>query len=526
VIKLILRFGLFYFLTFSFYSFGTQTDSSISINIEPQLEKNISTLKLTRLLLPVPQQFISNDATLQLSAGIDQIKAKFSIVNIWPSIKQADTKKVDNVVNTNYIRLLLIDVEQQTLSSNNLTLYWHNNQANQITLTDEAYLNQADINLIFPTPNWLAQALLLHPEYNQADHDWYIEPQKKYAYYFTNQDLLSQRGYPSNKAAQWLYDRPQAIFQLFIMSGEWQWLTKGKKLSTFYQQHIDDEGLFTLKKSFDIKYSMPKGLLYDYLLSGSSDAKIALKKTYQASLGWDENYNSRRGFWTERNQAAALNTAISYWEASNDEAALVRINSIIDATVEMTFNPQNDWPLRGCPQHSFKSHEGWGDNSPACSPWMMALLGDALWRFYKLTDDKRSAALIDAFGDFILNHGLFYGNKRVKNIVIPKYIVSIENPEQEELNQWTDPQHACDVAALLGKSTYIKEVSGRDGFMVKTLFSALLEQCQTTYVRLKKEQNKNSIKSYWTLKPARRFGWIYSTTSDLPWLNTLLEAKY
>lgn len=526
MIKLIFRFGLFYFLVLSLNSFSAQTDSLINIELEPLIVKKISTMKLTRLLLPVPKNLISNDATLQLTAGIEKVNTKFSIVNAWPNTKQDVIKKIDKVSSANYIRLLLIEIDQQTLPSTSITLYWRNHQKNQLTLTNGVYINQADATLIFPTQSWLAQALLLHPEYNQDNHDWYIEPQKKYAYYFTNQDLLSKKGYPLNRAAQWLYDRPQAIFQLYIMSGEPHWLTKGNRLSSFYQQHIDEEGLFTLKKRFDVKYSMPKGLLYDFLLSGSSQAKNALKKIYQASLAWDENYSSRRGFWTERNQAAALNTAVSYWEVSNDEAALVRINNIIDATVEMTFNPQNDWQLRGCPQHSFKSHEGWGDNSPACSPWMMALLGDALWRFYRLTNDKRAAALIDAFGDFILNYGLFYGNKRVKNIVIPKYIVAIENPEQEELNQWTDPQHACDVAALLGKSAYIKEASGRDGFMVKTLFSALLEQCQESYVKLKKEINKKQNKPYWPLKPPRRFAWMYSTTSDLPWLNNLLGAQF
>ncbi|AAZ25529.1 hypothetical protein CPS_4993 [Colwellia psychrerythraea 34H] len=47
---------------------------------------------------------------------------------------------------------------------------------------------------------------------------------------------------------------------------------------------------------------------------------------------------------------------------------------------------------------------------------MMALLGDALWRFYQLTGDKRSVALIDAFGDFVFNYGLFYGDKQVKTL--------------------------------------------------------------------------------------------------------------
>ena len=508
----------------SFGGFGAQTESMVNIELEPLIAKQISTTKYTHLLLPIPQQLISSDATLQLTAGSDKAKAKFSIVNVWPKIKPDSIKTANTVSRANHIRLLLIEVKQQNLPSKTLTLYWRNYQKNQ--LIHRTYLNHKDATLIFPTQNWLAQALLLHPEYNQQEHEWYIEPQKKYANYLTNQDLLNKRGYPPTKAAQWLYDRPQAIFQLFIMSGEQQWLTQAKRLSSFYQQHIDEGGLFTLKKRFDAKYLMPRGLLYDFLLSGNSQAKSALKRIYQSSLAWDENYSSRRGFWTERNQAAALNTAISYWEATNDDAALKRINNIIDATVEMTFYPKNNWLLRGCPQHSFKSHEGWGDNSPACSPWMMALLGDSLWRFYQLTNDKRAAALLDAFGDFILNHGIFYGNKRVQNIVIPKYIVSIENAEQEELNQWSDPQHACDVAGLLGKSVYIKNKSGNDSFLIHSLFTTLIEQCQQSYVRLKKEKKNKQNKPYWFLKPPRRFAWMYSTTSDLPWLNNSVGTQY
>jgi len=520
------RFSILLWISFcSIQSFAVDDGSSIPLDFSLALKQQIATTDKIQVLLPVPNNIITIDANIQISInGKTPITAQFFVVNTWPKIPKGtkgnnDASKPSAI--THYVRLLLIELDKQFVSLSALTLSWHNSK--KAKLSKISNLNQVEVSLIYPSQNWLAQSLLLHPEYSQKEHQWYVEPQKKYAEYFTNQALLTQNGYPPEKAAQWLYDRPQAIYQLFIMTGDKKWLTAANELSTFYQQHLDEEGQFTLKNRFDAKYLMPKGLLYDYFLSGSYQAKYALEKIFKASLEWDEEYSSRRGFWTERNQAAALNTAVSYWEVSHDEMALTRINNIIDATVEMTFSPKNDWQLVGCPQHSFKSHEGWGDNSPACSPWMMALLGDALWRFYQLTGDKRAAALIDAFGDFILNYGLFYGDKRVKNIVIPKYIVSIENPEQEELNQWTNPQHACDAAALLGKSAYIKAQSGSDNFMVKTLFSALLEQCQQRYVQLKKEKNK---KPYWLLKPARRFAWVYSSTSDLPWLNSQLNTAY
>ena len=489
-----------------------------NIEFEVQFNKKVSDEGFFFLLLPVPQQLLSLNSQFFLTESNIPIKANFKVLNTWPTMKSEQ-----------FIRLLSVEVSSlqfssKILSPRQLTLSWKTTDkpmsVHQINAT-KSDLSQ----LVHPAMPWLKESVLLHPA-QSVDNDWYIEPQKKYAHYVTNQSLLTNNGYPTSNASQWLYDRPQAIYQLYLMSGEKEWLGKANELADFYISNIDERGMFMLKKSFDPKLLMPRGVLYRYLLSGNFEAKHALQRMFERSLDWDETYTLRRGFWTERNQAAALNVAVSYWELSNDETALKRINDIIDATVAMTFNPSNDWSLRGCPQHSFKSHEGWGDNTPACSPWMMALLGDALWRFYQLTDDVRAASLIDAFGDFVINHGIYYGNARVKNIVIPKYIVSINNPKQEELNQWTDPQHACDVGALLGKSAYIKQKNNQDNFLVKTLFNALLEQCAGIYTRLKKAENSKHEKNYWVLKPPRRFGWMYSTTSDLPWLKSSLLNDY
>jgi len=461
------------------------------------------------LLLPVPNHVMTSNSKISLKENNSVLSAKYSVENYWPSLSEGK-----------FIRVLLITLDSSLSKKVSLTISWS-------VADKELPVNYSSVFpmgiLVYPSINWLEQSLLLHPKSEGLNKKWYLEPQKKHAHYVTNKELLAQNGYLPDAAGQWLYDRPQAIYQLFIMSGEKEWLYKAHELSDFYMKHIDEKGQFTLTKRFDPKYIMPKGLFYRYLLTGDKLAKQTLARLYESSLNWDESYNINRGFWTERNQAAALNAAITYWEVSGSKEALDRANLIIDATVKMTFEPDNNWSLRGCPQHSYNSHEGNGDYSPACSPWMMALLGDALWRFYLLTGDIKSASLIDAFGDFILNYGLFYGDKRVGNIVIPKYIVSIENPEQEELNQWTSPQHACDVAGLIGKSVFLKDIAGTDSFVHKMLFTSLLEQCQASYTQLKKLNRENKSKLYWVLKPVRRFSWVYSTTSDLPWLNDLFS---
>ncbi len=510
MLKVIFAAVYILFCCFSNYAFGTESSVTFIVAKGDISSLNNTEQQSATLLLPIPNQHIALNSDFLLTADKKPIKASFKVLNAWPTLQHKQ-----------FIRLLSIDVNAVTDFSKPITLSW--TEADKALPVQESNLGHRQVSqLVYPAKLWLLQSVLLHP-FEAIDSDWYVEPQKKYAYYVTDQALLEKNGYPAHKVSQWLYDRPQAIYQLYLMSGEQEWLEKANRLADFYVSNIDENGIFILKKSFDPKLLMPKGVLYRYLLSGDVAAKKALQRMFRRSLDWDESYSLGRGFWTERNQAAALNVAVSYWELTSDASALQRINNIIDATVKMTFVPENDWPLRGCPQHGFKSHEGWGDNSPACSPWMMALLADALWRFYLLTEDKRAAALIDAFGDFILNHGIYYGNEKAKNIVIPKYIVSMENAKQEKLNQWADPQHACDVAALLGKSAYIKQKNNQDGFLVKTLFRALLEQCQGSYTRLKSQQKNKRDSSYWKLKPPRRFGWMYSTTSDLPWLaNDLL----
>jgi len=514
MLKLVLIGVYIVFFVFSIDSFSAENN----ITFDAPIINNTASEGSLFLLLPIPNQRVSLNNEFFLRANNQSIEATYRIINTWSTVK-----------NEKFIRVLSIEVNanhsfSKLIPKQQLTLSWE--------LSDKAYafrggnaVGNIKSHLVYPSKSWLVQSILLHPN-NAIDQDWYTEPQKKYANYVTNQALLTEKNYPPHKSSQWLYDRPQAIYQLFLMTEESAWLNIANDLADFYIGNIDESGVFVLKKSFDPKLLMPKGVLYRYLLSGDFEAKQALRRMFERSFDWDESYSLRRGFWTERNQAAALNVAVSYWELTSDVKALKRINDIIDATVKMTFYPENDWPLRGCPQHGFKSHEGWGDDSPACSPWMMALLADSLWRFYQLTEDKRAASLIDAFGDFVLNYGIYYGDKRVKNIVIPKYIVSLDNPEQEELNQWTDPQHACDVAALLGKSAYIKRKKNQDDFLVKTLFNALLEQCQGSYIRLKHQQKNKRDNSYWILKPPRRFGWMYSTTSDLPWLEKELLGNF
>ncbi|GHE89475.1 hypothetical protein [Thalassotalea profundi] len=461
-------------------------------------------------VLPVPNNKIPLQSEIIITVNGIKLNNKATALTQWTNDNQAT-----------FIRLLQINVNKQNDQNpkENITykLQW---LPAKKEINTQIIKNKSLPHLVYPSAQWLAESILLHPKITQLDTSWYTSPKTLYANFVTNDLLLKQNKYPPTRASQWLFDRPRSIFQLFILTGDTKWLKEGSKLVHFYLENLDETGKFKLKENFDLKYLMPNGLLYFYLLTGDNRIKPVLKAFFEQSLNWQATYKSNYQFWTERHQAAALNIAIAYWEISGSPQAKNRIDEIIDATVQMTFSPRNEWKIIGCPQHTYKSHEGKAGNSPVCSPWMMALLGDGLWRYYRLTHDKRSAALLNAFGDFMPNYGIHFADKKLKNKVLPLYLASMDNKLLEIKNQWIDDQHVCDIAGLIGKSLYIKKKVNEDVFLLNELFNVFIQQCKDI-----NKKYKHAKKGYLPIIPPRRFGWTYSTTSDLPWLVYWLDKK-
>jgi hypothetical protein len=462
------------------------------------------------VILPVPNLEIALKSELSLLANNEKIDSDITVLNTW-----------HNNESSKYIRLLSINISnykntEPAPHSTIFSLKWtHDKKAlpvKNLPLNTKTYL-------VYPSKSWLAESVLLHPRRNYTDNSWYTQPQSLYANFVINEALLSDKGYPKSKYSQWLFDRPRAIYQLYILTEDPKWLIEGTKLAKFYLANIDDTGQFKLQDNYDLKYLMPNGLLYYYLLTGDKEVISVLKIFYDRALSWNPIYDGEHRFWTERHQAAALNIAIAYWEVTGSIEAKNRIDEIIEATVQMVFNPRENWQLRGCPQHTYKSHEGKAGDSPVCSPWMMALLSDGLWRYYRLSDDKKSAALLNAFGDFMPHYGIHFADDRLKNMVLPLYLSSMDNKLLQIKNQWTDGQHSCDVAGLIGKSLYIKKKTTEDTYILQELFNVFVQQCKDIN---KKYRNKKH--DYLPMLPPRRFGWTYSTTSDLPWLESWLSS--
>jgi len=459
--------------------------------------------------VPFPRQKLMLNSKVSVLVDYKNIPVKVSYALLWPSVQEEETS----------IRVLNLSFEQPI--STKAVLFW---QSTDQSINKSSEVTKNKSKLVFTDLNQLRETLLLTPT-KDIDDTWYRHNQRLTAAYLGNEKLLEKNKYPKTAASQWLYDRAQAFYQLYLGTGEEQWKLDADNFVLFYKNQINSEGFFKLSKPKDVKYLMGRSLVYDYVLNQNHSSLQVLSSLYEASLSWRAEYSISQGFWTERHHASALNVAISYWELTGDVAVEARIKQLISTIYNMTFRPSNGWELRNCPQHTFKSHEGWGDKSPACSPWMMALLADNLWRYYWLTGDKKSAELLSAFANFVATEGIYIANEgKITGQTIPKYLVSLDNSKQEELDPWSDRAHTCDVAAMVGKGVYIKHVNKQPSPSTLNTFSQLAQLCKNQHLAVV-EKYKYVKLTHMKSKPPRKFNWQYSTTDDLPWLMKVLNQS-
>lgn len=456
--------------------------------------------KPQQLIIHFPQDTLSVYSEFKLVVdNVPLDNAKFSYLSIWPKYDSQDKAFIRTMVISNLDRNI-----------NHKSLHFQYKAADKAI--DKYQQNKSEIALAWIDFEHVKSSLFLtkYPLNNNAD--WYTEPFKKYAHFLTDKKGMNEAGFSDAVARQWLYDRAQSLYSLWTFTNENQWLNEAKKVTDFYIENIDEKGRFLDKGRMDIKYLMPRSILYSYLLSGDERYKLALEKQFRLSLQWNGQYTSRTGFWTERNFASVFNAALSYWEIDQSVEAAERINQLLNYGTSMVVEPANQWQSKSCLQHSYRSHEGSGGNNPVCSPWMSALLVDSLWRYYVLSGNDKAALLIEGFGDFVLNHGIYFDNKHFPNKPIPKYLAVLGNSRQESRDAWSDRYHACDVAALVGRAAFIKDQKGKDSFLLSTLMTSLVDLCNRSHPANYQQKAKLRI------MPPRKFNWMYGTTVDLPWL--------
>jgi hypothetical protein len=319
-----------------------------------------------------------------------------------------------------------------------------------------------------------------------------------------------------SQSEPWLFDRANTFFALYARTGDLKWLRHAHRHAQKYAALVNSNGIFSLASyDHDLKYSYGWSPFIDYLLTGDESMLGVIARVAQAGRAeWQSTYSASTGFWTERHHAYALLSAVVDYEANGSADSLDYARSLMDLLVSMSANAAH------CPLHTVEQHEGdSGDTRMMCSPWMGALLAEAVYRYWSSTGDDRAVEWLAGMGDYLVQHALYDGqleSPELAGLAMPWYLAGI-GVRVEDGRGWGDMEHACDVAGLAARAGWAKRRLGRDSAAVLNATTSLLDTC-------------SFVLDYWTrttptlpkyrLNPARKFNWWFGTSSDLTWLQS------
>lgn len=381
-------------------------------------------------------------------------------------------------------------------------------------------------------PGWLGRSFLrswMRPVGVDKGWRWYDEAQLGYARTAVNDVASSvtpgnQIDYLSSPEP-WQLDRAASLWNVYIRTGDVKWLRHAHRASQFYAQHVGSNGAFTLKTSYaDLKYSYGLSILIDYMLTGDASLLPVLESVAAFASRFAESYRTDLNFWTERHQAYALLAALTAWEATGSERHARRAIQVARATFQAALDPAGDWPADGCVLHTIRQHEGDPDDRPACSPWMSALLGEAVWRYQMFADDPQALEYLANLGTFLVEHGVrdvSDAHPQLRGRWAPWYLAS-RDVQYTDSGPWADIEHACDVGGLAARSAWAAQRLDRDTTKIRELLDRLLDGCRRSFESW--HRTGDAAKPAWRLQPPRKFNWWFGTTSDLSWIASELSA--
>src|SRR5690606_15499054 len=163
------------------------------------------------------------------------------------------------------------------------------------------------------------------------------------------------------------------------------------------------------------------------------------------------------------------------YQATGDAAHAQRATALVNLTIQMSQNAV------GCPLHTVEQHEGdAGDTRMMCSPWMGAILAEAMLQYYTLSEDTRVLQWLSGMGDYLRSHALYDGSLSGGDLsgrMLPWYMAGAGNHLDDGLG-WGDLEHTCDVAGLAAKSVWAKRRLGLAHAQTETMADQLIASCQ------------------------------------------------
>ena len=335
----------------------------------------------------------------------------------------------------------------------------------------------------------------------------------------------------STEVEGWLYDRPYALLNVYVATGEVKWLRHGHRASQYYASwiaRVDTKGGYQrgafMKKppaypddSGDTKYSLNGGLFASYLLTG--DARLL--EPIQAIADFVASnvvtrlppWTQLSGLWTERQIAVAINAAVYGFEATGLPRYRDRALSIVAGMNQDVTTPPAGYPgaqqMAGVLWHRKEVHEGSGAPDPAfVSPWMSALMIEALMHFHLLSDEPIALRFAADYAQLIARQALYNASSEpaLAAYWYPYYGI---HPTQgfSESGPHADAEHAPDVRALLIHGRRALTLLGKDTSLIDTRIAQLQRTQQHVFDAWRRDSK--GLPRY-RLSPTRKYAWWFS----------------
>jgi hypothetical protein len=310
-------------------------------------------------------------------------------------------------------------------------------------------------------------------------------------------------GYESDRAV-WLFDRGTALYRGYARRGDLNPLRSAYIETSMYRNRISGTGAAARNgigddAADDVKYNYAQNLALHYLLSGDdrfreSAEDIALG---MAELWPDPGYAGGDDFWTERHAGFGLLAYVWAMLVSDDKAP--RFRALADEAVDAYLAMQVSYPDgyaeedARCFAHTANAH-GEGGAYFGCSPWMSAILGDALAQYALESAPPRAEQVQTA----LVKLGRIIAQRGIQEDGRPYYFMGVGTTENmsEEYDE-----HYGESAYLIGMSWHH---SGRSDAALRStaeqLLARMADRGTAPHVRSFNWQCRSAVAGAWYLQ--------------------------
>ena len=197
----------------------------------------------------------------------------------------------------------------------------------------------------------------------------------------------------------WLYDRVTAMYRGYAITGSLVPLRSAYREAEIYRAGMTvvsgvATNIAVPNAQTDLKYYYAQNMALHYLLTGDERYREAAEAvSAKIATMWNPQYNGADRFWTERHAGFALLAHEWALMVTDDQAQAISARA--EAAVTAFLATQASYPASyadpdaRCFAHSATAHaEGYGYDG--CSPWMSAILADALDQYARRVGGTRA----------------------------------------------------------------------------------------------------------------------------------------